>query len=247
MPSISQEQALFTAYAVEPTTRTRNAIVIAYLPLVRQIASRVFNRLIEVEQADLEASATIGLIDAIGRFDLSKGIRFHTFAHRRINGAIFDNLRRASGKPRPMMDRAKRWNQAVAKLRHQLGREPTLEEIRIQCGNPSDKAWASLRRSVPAIDELRLDEVVCTEDSRQLTRGDCIADPKSHHIGTTIEVREIINLVINRFSITDALILRWYYLEGFELKLIAQWFGVTDNRLHQRLRELFPKLRRLAA
>lgn len=88
-----------------PTVDTRNALVEFYLPLAVD-AARVFRRRNRVAQNnyqldELAAVATLGLIQAVERFDpeLSRDCgraRFEPFAYRRLIGAMWDELRRAN-------------------------------------------------------------------------------------------------------------------------------------------------------
>lgn len=77
--------------------RNRDKWVVAHLPLVRSIASRLRHRVPQVEMDDLVSAGTIGLIEAADRFDHELGVQFTSFAYPRINGAIIDEIRRFVG------------------------------------------------------------------------------------------------------------------------------------------------------
>src|ERR1043166_143578 len=64
------------------------------LPLVQFLAHRVTSRTPLVDRDDLEQEGAIGLMEAGRRFRPSQGVRFRTFASRRITGAMWDALRR---------------------------------------------------------------------------------------------------------------------------------------------------------
>ena len=82
-----------------------------------------------VEEADLISYGLLGLINAIERFDLSREIKFETYAITRIKGAIIDELRALDWVPRSVRARAREIEKAHAKLEHQLHRTPTDEEM----------------------------------------------------------------------------------------------------------------------
>src|SRR5437016_5784897 len=69
----------------------RNDLLLHYLPLVETCARRLAARLpAEVDVEDLQIEGVLGLMDAIDQFDPGRGIKFETFAPRRIYGAMLD-------------------------------------------------------------------------------------------------------------------------------------------------------------
>ena len=78
--------------------RNRERWVVRHLPLVRRIATRMSPRVPQLEIDDLVAAGTIGLIEAVDRYDEELGVPFRSFAYRRIKGAIIDEIRRFLGR-----------------------------------------------------------------------------------------------------------------------------------------------------
>ncbi len=75
----------------------------AYLPLVGAIAKTVSRRLPSVvELNDLINDGVIGLIEALRRYDPSRGVAFSAYAGHRIRGAMLDGLRRRDPLPRAL-------------------------------------------------------------------------------------------------------------------------------------------------
>ena len=104
--------------------------MLAFSPLVKYVAGRMSTGLpAHVEEADLISYGLLGLISAIERFDLSREIKFETFAITRIKGSIIDELRSLDWVPRSVRARARQIEQANAKLEHQLHRAPTDAEV----------------------------------------------------------------------------------------------------------------------
>ena len=69
--------------------------IVATLPFVEQLARRVAATMPHsIDIGDLVQDGVLGLIDAANRFDEARGIKFETFAERRIRGAMIDALRR---------------------------------------------------------------------------------------------------------------------------------------------------------
>src|SRR3954463_13984592 len=80
-------------------TVSDNPRVVAGLPFVEQLARRVAATMPHsIDIGDLVQDGVIGLIDAAHRFDEARGIKFETFAERRIRGAMIDALGRMRGR-----------------------------------------------------------------------------------------------------------------------------------------------------
>lgn len=68
--------------------------MLAHIPLVRSIASRLRRTVPQLDAEDLVSAGMIGLLEAADRFDDGRGVSFGTFAYPRIKGAILDEARR---------------------------------------------------------------------------------------------------------------------------------------------------------
>lgn len=84
----------------------REEVVKKYIPLVKYIASRVIiGKTKYIEYEDLVSYGMIGLMDALNKFDVSKGMKFSTYASIRIKGSMIDELRRNSPISKGAMDK----------------------------------------------------------------------------------------------------------------------------------------------
>jgi RNA polymerase sigma factor FliA len=150
---------LWRRYKTEGDARVRERLVVAYSPLVKYVAGRTAAGLPpHVEEADLISYGLVGLISAIERFDLSRDIKFETYAIMRIKGAIIDELRSLDWVPRSVRARAREVERANAKLEHTLQRAPTDQELAAELGITVDELNESLlaisHSSIVALDEL---------------------------------------------------------------------------------------------
>src|SRR5690606_5107082 len=111
----------------EPAANTRPTIdPTKYLDFVRRIATRMARNLpSHVSLDDLIGAGTLGLIDAMDRYDPQKAERFETFAEFRIKGAILDELRRYDLMARNARLTAKRLARKTQELTARLGRPPS--------------------------------------------------------------------------------------------------------------------------
>jgi RNA polymerase sigma factor for flagellar operon FliA len=108
--------------------------VLASLPFVESLARRMASTMPHsIDVGDLVQDGVIGLIDAARRFEEDRGIKFETFAERRVRGAMIDALRRDAW-PRGVR-RARREREAAREsLRRELGAEPTLAVLAKRVG-----------------------------------------------------------------------------------------------------------------
>ena len=150
---------LWRRYKGSGDQKARDRLVVAYSPLVKYVAGRMGAGLpAHVDEADLISYGLGGLIAAIERFDLSRDIRFETYAITRIKGAILDELRALDWVPRSVRARARQIERANVKLEARLQRVPTEEELAVELEMTVDEFRAALLQiansSISALDEL---------------------------------------------------------------------------------------------
>jgi RNA polymerase sigma factor (sigma-70 family) len=123
--------------------------IVATLPFVEQLARRVAATMPHsIDIGDLVQDGVIGLIDAANRYDEARGIKFETFAERRIRGAMIDALRKDAW-PRGVRRQRRELEAAREALRRELGCEPSLADLAARMG--SDEKRSVAYRSVKAI------------------------------------------------------------------------------------------------
>ncbi len=123
-------QALWERYFHERDPQVREQLILQYAPLVKYVMGRLAISLPAIlDYEDVLSFGTIGLIEAVERFDHQKGVKFETYAISRIRGAIIDALRSLDRLPRSVRQKAREANEAILRLTNELGREPTDEEV----------------------------------------------------------------------------------------------------------------------
>ena len=101
-----------------------------YLPMVRRQALGLKTRLpSNIELDDLIQAGSIGLLDAMTRYDLSVGATFATFASQRIRGAMIDELRTRDWVPRSVRRNARAVEDAMHRVEQNLGRPAREREV----------------------------------------------------------------------------------------------------------------------
>src|SRR6187455_3553608 len=120
---------------MRPQITAEHPRVIASIPFVEQLARRVAASMPNsIDIGDLVQDGVIGLIDAAHRFDEARGIKFETFAERRVRGAMIDALRRDAW-PRGVRRQRRELEAAREALRRELGAEPTLADLAKRVGS----------------------------------------------------------------------------------------------------------------
>src|SRR5262245_65790109 len=119
------------AQSVAPNQNRR---IVAGLPFVEALARRMAASMPNsIDIGDLVQDGVLGLIDAAHRFDEGRGIKFETFAERRVRGAMIDALRKDAW-PRGVRRVRRELEAAREQLRRELNAEPTLADLAARVG-----------------------------------------------------------------------------------------------------------------
>jgi len=212
--------------------------VVAYAPLVKYVAGRMASGLpAHVDEADLISYGLGGLISAIQRFDLSREIKFETYAITRIKGAIIDELRSIDWVPRSVRARAREIERANSKLEHKWHRAPTDEEMAGEIGLTVKEFQDSLLQisnsSVAALDELW---TVSDSSGDQVSLLDTLQAPDAPDPAQLIDATELKDRIadaIARLPEREKLVVALYYYENLTLREIGEVLGVTESRVSQ--------------
>ena len=108
MKAVSKEK-LWDEYKKNRSQELREQIIIEYAPLVKLVAGRLNMYLgYNVEYEDLVSYGIFGLIDAIDKFDMTKDVKFETYASLRIRGSILDQIRKMDWIPRTVRQKQRK-------------------------------------------------------------------------------------------------------------------------------------------
>jgi len=223
--------------------RQREKAIIAFAPVVNQVAHRLKKRLPDhVDFEELRSVGYIGLIEAIDRYDDQKKVPFRVYAEIRINGAMLDYLRREDWMPRSLRQQMKQLQKATAHLNH-LGVEIT------------DIALAEvLQMSLEDTRQLLMDAQSRQVLSSQLVYGDNSAvrlediladegDNALEHL-THIEELQLVKEGLKNLPERERIVLRMYFLENQNLRQIGDFLGLTESRACQLRKNALKELQR---
>jgi RNA polymerase sigma factor FliA len=213
----------------DPVARDR--LIVHYSPLVKFVAGRVGAGLPNsVDPGDLVSAGVFGLIDAVERFDSSRGVKFETFAVPRIRGAVFDGLRSLDWVPRSVRSRAREVETAFTELEGRHGRAPTDTELstHLKISPPEFQKWLN---SIASTTVGPLDRALVAGAEPRTLSGDVPDTPAS--IVEDGEVRRLVRGEVKRLPDREKMVLSLYYDEGLTLAEIGNVLGVTESRVSQ--------------
>ncbi|MDH3730868.1 MAG: RNA polymerase sigma factor WhiG [Acidimicrobiia bacterium] len=227
---------LWERFKTSADPRAREGLILHYSPLVKFVAGRVGVGLPRsVDHGDLASYGTFGLIDAIDKFDMSRGIKFETYAVNRIRGAILDELRALDWVPRSVRAKAREIQRSMAELEHKLERTPTDDELAAQVGVTTTELQDTLAE-IANLGLVALDELLSPDDRESSSVGDLLSDPKAPDPSGDFESHEtrfVLADSIERLGERERFVVTLYYYEGLTLAEIGGVLGVTESRVCQ--------------
>jgi RNA polymerase sigma factor for flagellar operon FliA len=213
----------------------REQIVLKYTPLVKYIASRVIiGKSRYVEYDDLLGYGMLGLMDAINKFDESRGMQFSTYASIRIKGSMIDEIRKISPISKGAIEKLNKYNEAVETLQSKLLRDPSTEEVAKEMSITSSDV-SDIECNINYISMVSLDDMLFSEDD-EVKLKETIEDKKSPSPERSLEDKEeleYLSLAIEKLNEKDKLVLSLYYYEGLTLKEIGKVLEVSESRVCQ--------------
>jgi len=233
---------LWDEYSKNRTPELREKIIIEYSNLVKIVAGRLSIYLgYNVEYDDLVGYGIFGLIDAIDKYDVGKGIKFETYASLRIRGSILDQIRKMDWIPRTLRQKQRKIDQAYQKIESESGRMATDEEIAAELQISVDEldSWQSQTNvsSLVSLDEYmeQGENGVDSGYSEDYLRPEKI-----------IEREELKRILVNALELLtekEKKVIVLYYYEELTLKEISYILEVSESRISQLHTKALQKLR----
>jgi len=225
-----------------PDLETRDRLVMEHVGLVRALAGRLAHRVpSQVEVSELISVGVLGLIDAASRFKPSLGVPFDAFARRRIHGAMLDALRDLDWAPRSVRKMGRTMDGTLARLRHELGREPEEKEI-AGALNVSEVEYGRI------LDQLKTAELAVIRQSTSEDGTNSLevaVDPGEgpYQRLEKKQLRELLAEAITELPERERHILALYYHEELTLAEIGEVIGVGESRVSQLRTQAIGRLR----
>jgi RNA polymerase sigma factor for flagellar operon FliA len=206
---------------------------VASLPFVEQLARRVAATMPHsIDIGDLVQDGVIGLIDAAHRFDEARGIKFETFAERRIRGAMIDALRKDAW-PRGVRRQRRELESAREELRRKHGYEPSLADLAAKMGTDEKR----LGRTIVRINAIEATSPLASaENHDESTMPAALIPSEPEQPDTAYEknqTRERVRDAIATLPVREQKVIGLYYYGEATMKQIGAEIGVNESRVSQ--------------
>lgn len=221
---------LWVKYKKSGDIQLRNQIIEHYSQLVNRVVNRIAPRYSDyIDVDDLLGYGIFGLIDAIEKFDVDKGIKFETYASFRISGAIIDQIREQDWIPRSLRNKAKEVEKFMEELEMKLGRQVQDKELADHMGIPVGELHKLLGQ-VHSFSIISLDEQIL----EMIDGTTSISDSNSPEEQAMIEeIKRILSEFIDSLPENERMVISLYYFEELTLKEIGMIIGVSESRVSQ--------------
>jgi RNA polymerase sigma factor for flagellar operon FliA len=233
---------LWQTYQASPNDTLRNELVEYYLPIVRYTAERLRSNLPQsVELDDLMSAGLFGLIEAIKSFDMSRKVKFKTYASWRVRGAILDSLRAADWVPRLVRTKASQLDKSMREAEALLGRPATDLELASLMGMTL-KELDKMMRDASATTVCYLSDTA--GDSQDASaRSDLIEDPRSVNPLGDLQRKDVMEVITKELNLRERLIMILYYFEELTMREIGLALDLSESRVCQLHSRIVSRLR----
>src|SRR5512146_2035369 len=210
-----------------------NQRVVAGLPFVEALARRLAASMPHsIDIGDLVQDGVLGLMDAANRFDEARGIKFETFAERRVRGAMIDALRREAW-PRGVRRARRELEAAREALRRELGYEPSLADLAARVGSDEKRPG----RTIVRINTIESTSPISAGEHVSETSLPAVlvpSEPESPDVAyAKTETRERVRRAIASLPKRERRLITLYYFGDVTMKQIGAELGVNESRVSQ--------------
>jgi RNA polymerase sigma-B factor len=230
-------RALLERWHFEGDRAARDEVAARMMPLARSLARRYANKGEPLD--DLEQVACVGLIKAIDRFDLSRDVRFATYAVPTIAGELKRHFRDRGWMmrvPREVQELSGKIGIVRERLVHDLARSPTVTELARATGTDDDRVMEALA-AAEAYRTLSLDQPF--QDGTgplEAIGGDDLGFERA-------EARAMLADGLHELAPREREIVRLRYFEGLTQREIAERVGISQMHVSRLIRRTVQQLR----
>jgi RNA polymerase sigma-B factor len=239
-----ETDALFRRLASRGEDAVRAELIERFLPLARQLARR-YQRVNEPLD-DLVQVASIGLVKAVDRFDLDRGVAFSSYAVPTILGELkryFRDSGWAVHVPRGVQERAMQVDRAVKELSGRLGRSPSVDEVAEQLDASPEDILEAMEAGL-AYEAMSLDAQRAGADAEGDTFADGIGVEDERF--DLVEYEATIEPTLKALPKRDQVVLHLRFAQDMTQSQIAERIGVSQMQVSRLIRRALSRLRAVA-
>ena len=230
-----QVRELWRAYQAGRSVEDKNRLVLHYLFLVRNIASRLMPLYsAHTNYDDLVGYGVLGLIDAVEKYVPERNIRFEAYASKRIKGEIIDNMRKQDWASASLRSRIKQIGRAYDNLgcaQDEAGEEKVAAALGLdvhQVRDALEKAYM--------FNMMHFEAILNSGAGGGATLENMLPEDEEDGPQRQLEKQEfkrVLAQAVERLSEKEKQVVTLYYYEELMLKDIARLMGVTPARVSQ--------------
>jgi RNA polymerase sigma-B factor len=228
---------LLVRYRRERRSSDRDALVERYRPLALSLTRRYATA---GDRDDLEQVAMIGLINAIERFDPSRGLAFSSFATPTILGELrrhFRDLGWMVRVPRDLQELAIRVDRVADELTGDLGRVPTPAEIAVHCGTTLERVLEA-RATATAHRAISLDAPTDADEEQPRSASVAQEEPGFDRAEQAADLQRLLASLTER----ERTILRMRFEEDLSQRVIGERLGISQMHVSRLIRTSIARL-----
>jgi RNA polymerase sigma-B factor len=239
------DRRLFLRFVDEHDPVDRDTIVERFLPLARQLAARYQRP--EEPFDDVYQVACFGLVKAVDRFDVDRGVAFSSYAVPTIMGEIKRHFRDrtwAVRVPRDLQELALRVDRVVAELTRELGRAPSVDEV----ARAVDAEAEDILEAMQASSAYRATSLETPRAGGDNEPGDTLGDSVGRVDDgfNRAEQRAVLHALMRSLTPREREVVRLRFEEDLTQAAIGERIGVSQMQVSRVLRQAIARLRALA-
>ncbi|KEF39902.1 RNA polymerase, sigma 28 subunit, SigD/FliA/WhiG [Schinkia azotoformans MEV2011] len=231
----SNEDQIWQKWINNKDPQAGDSLIRLYMPLVSYHVQRISVGLPKsVNREDVKSYGLMGLYDALEKFDLSRDLKFDTYASFRIRGAILDGLRKEDWLPRSLREKNKKIEATIERLEQRFMRNVTVEEIAAEVEMTEDEVNNVITEGFFA-NILSIDESNKDSDEKEglsfSVRDKNSLTPEEHTIKEEL-YNELADAIVE-LNDKEQLVVSLFYHEELTLTEIGQVLGLSTSRISQ--------------
>jgi RNA polymerase sigma factor for flagellar operon FliA len=245
--SEEEKQVLWSKYRNDRNNlEIFNELLEAYIPLLEVIASKTKASLPpHIEFGDLLNDGFFGLVNAVERYDETKGWKFETYASNRIRGEINDRLRDYDWVSRYSRLKFKQVSQTESFLVQELQRQPSMQDIADRLGwevEEVSKVQASFNSSY----SVNIDEYISDSMHETFSLGEMLADESAGQAGFDLDVDDLTKIIERHmFSLPEheSIVVFLSMYENMSFEEIAEVIDAKPSKVSKIFDQAISRLR----
>ncbi len=215
----------------------QESIVRHYAPKIRFLALRLKSKLPKsISLNEMISAGTLGLMEALGKFQPQLGVRFDTYAGNRIRGAMLDDLRKLDWFPRPLRQKIRQIDSAMRVVERNHGRPATEEELMTITG----LELGEVREGLEALQNQLMVSLDAVQDSMFEDYHD---QDEPYSVTAEKETLERLVPLISTLTPREKLVLSLYYSDELNMREVAEVMDITEGRVSQLHSQALKRLR----